>query len=294
MSERPIPFFRVSGGGNDFLALAKDPGGLRPERIAAWCRRGLSLGADGLFVLDRREGDGGDSPAGLTMDHYNADGSAAELCVNGTRCAARLAVELGWAEPGEDLEIATGAGTVGARVLENDRVRLQVPLPDGPPRPEAATFEGPPADSYNGWWIRVGVPHLVLSWPTSLAEADVASVGAALVHHRCAGGDGANVDFVRFPDRGRLEIRTFERGVNAETLACGSGVLAAVAVGLWTDALELPVTALTRGGFELEVDGEVSDARPIRWSLTGDARLVGRGEILPGAEAVPEPPAWSP
>ncbi len=82
-------FFRLSGGGNDFLALVEPIDDPQPDQIRAWCRRGLSLGADGLFVLDR-------SPDGARMRYFNADGSAASLCLNGTRCAVRLARHLGW------------------------------------------------------------------------------------------------------------------------------------------------------------------------------------------------------
>ncbi|HEV7786777.1 MAG TPA: diaminopimelate epimerase, partial [Thermoanaerobaculia bacterium] len=89
-------FYKLSGSGNDFLALAEPWETPSAERIRAWCRRGVSIGADGLFVL-RRAGGGETGGAGATMDYFNADGLAADLCLNGTRCAAQLAFHLGWA-----------------------------------------------------------------------------------------------------------------------------------------------------------------------------------------------------
>ena len=111
-------FYRLSGGGNDFLALAEPEREPSPDEVRAWCARGLSLGADGLFLLRR-------SPAGARMLHFNADGSPAELCINGTRCAARLAVELGWADG--ELVIETGAGEVPARLTGRHEVALTLP-----------------------------------------------------------------------------------------------------------------------------------------------------------------------
>lgn len=273
----------VSGGGNDFLAL------LEPERdptaaeIAAWCARGLSLGADGVFVL-RRKGD-----ERVEMTYWNADGREAALCINGTRCAGRLALERGWG--GERLVIETGAGPLKARAAGATSVAIELPAPDSLPRRHAiATLSG----EVEGWFVVAGVPHFVVPWPRTLADCPVASLGAELRRHPEFGPAGTNVDFVRFPGRHRLEVRSFERGVEAETLACGTGVLAAVAVGLMQDQLELPVRALTRGGFELEVSGDTVDAVPSRWSLAGDARILGEIELA--AEAglpPPPPPAWS-
>lgn len=273
----------VSGGGNDFLAL------LEPERdptaaeIAAWCARGLSLGADGVFTL-RRLGD-----ERVAMTYWNADGREAALCINGTRCAGRLALARGWG--GELLVIETGAGPLRARAAGATEVALELPAPDSlPRRHQLATLAGEVA----GWFVTAGVPHFVVPWPRTLADCPVASLGAELRRHPEFGAGGTNVDFVRFPARDRLEIRSFERGVEAETLACGTGVLAAVAVGLMLDQLALPVRALTRGGFELEVAGETVDASPSRWSLAGDARILGEIEL--GAEASlppPPPPRWS-
>jgi diaminopimelate epimerase len=123
------------------------------------------------------------------------------------------------------------------------------------------------------------VPHFVVSWPRDLEEAPLATAGPALRRHSSFGPEGTNVNFVRFPAAGRMEIRTFERGVEAETLACGTGVLAAAAAGLAAGETHLPVTALTRGGFELRV----RQVRERTWALTGDARVLAAGTLLAGA-----------
>jgi diaminopimelate epimerase len=274
-------FFKVSGGGNDFLALAEPEETPPPERIRAWCRRGVSLGADGLFVLRRTEG-----REGAVMDYYNADGFPADLCLNGTRCAAQLAFHLGWAESAVDVQ--TGAGTVAARRLDEQRVRLELPAPEAP-RALAVEVGG---IGRAGFRLCVGVPHFVLLWE-ELERAPVRELGAALRWHSVFAPEGTNVNFVRFPARHRMEIRTFERGVEDETLACGTGVLAGVAVGIASGRLELPVRVLTRGGFELEVGGDVESGESGRWLLAGDARVVAEGALLPPAAVEPLPPAWA-
>ncbi len=270
-------FFQISGAGNDFLALIELPEAPSPGDIQAWCRRGLSLGADGVFTLERR-------PEAVRMVHYNADGGRSELCLNGSRCAARLAFHLGWAEG--ELSLATDAGVLRAAEAGTDLIALELPDIVGKPETRTLSLGGKP---YDGWLLRVGVPHFVLPWPEGLARAPVDALGKILRSHPDLGNAGANVDFVRFVDSGDCEVRTFERGVEAETLACGTGVVATVAAGVAAGRLSTPATALTAGGYELTVRGKAGD-RP--WVLEGDARILARGELLRGAAAVPSPPAW--
>jgi diaminopimelate epimerase len=135
--------------------------------------------------------------------------------------------------------------------------------------------------------VRVGVPHFVLPWPESLDRAPVDSLGRQIRHHP-AFEEGANVNFVRFPDGHRMQIRTFERGVEAETLSCGSGILAGAAVGLHIGRSALPLRVSVQGGFELEVS-----TTSLSWLLSGDARVVAKGTLLGGAAVSPPPPAWS-
>jgi diaminopimelate epimerase len=268
-------FFKVSGSGNDFLALAEPASTPPPERIRAWCRRGISLGADGLFVLRRPEGAEGE----VAMDYFNSDGCPAALCLNGTRCAAQLAFHLGWATG--ELRVGTGAGRFTARFLDETRVSVEVPVPEAP-RELAPEVDG---ITRAGMFLRVGVPHFVLVWPESLETAPVVTLGAALRRHAMLGAEGANVNFVRFPGEDRMEIRTYERGVEDETLSCGTGILAGAAAGIALAKGTLPLRVATRSGFELGVEGGETGPRGDSWFLTGDARIVAQGELLPGADA---------
>ncbi|MFL6264151.1 MAG: diaminopimelate epimerase [Thermoanaerobaculia bacterium] len=270
-------FYKLSGSGNDFLALAEPAETPDPETVRAWCRRGVSLGGDGLFLLRRADG-------GVVMDYFNADGYPADLCLNGTRCAAQLAFHLDWAQG--TVRLRTGAGEVVARQLDGSRVTVDLPVPGEPPREMAVEVEGA---SWTGYRLRVGVPHFVLLWPEGLATAPVRELGRALRHHPAFGPPGTNVNFVRFPSQDRMEIRTYERGVEDETLSCGTGVLAGSAVGVFTAKARFPLRVITQGGFELEV----ADLPGWRWSLAGDARVIAEGELLAEALASPAPPPWA-
>ena len=266
--------WRLSGAGNDFLAIADPEHAPSPETIRAWCRRGVSLGADGFFVLAS-----GDP---IRMTYWNADGGEAALCLNGVRCAARLAFHLGWA--GERVRLATAAGLVEAKPVDETRVSVEVP---GGPREVRETTLEIDGEEWHGWRVRVGVPHFVVPWSGPLSACPVSDLGPPLRSHPLLGAEGANVHVVTWSSPSRFEIRSFERGVEAETLACGTGVLAAAGIGFQRGVLRFPVTVGTRGGFVLEV-GARSEADRIRaWSLAGDARVLARCEPLPGAEVAP-------
>jgi diaminopimelate epimerase len=275
-----IGFYKLSGGGNDFLALVEPESEPTTDAVRAWCARGLSVGADGLFTLARGSG-------GVRMIHYNADGGRAELCLNGTRCAARLAMHLGWAT--DSLLVETDSGEIAACAAGDSSVALELAPPVREPLQMTLGLDG---EQIAGWRLRVGGPHFVLAWEKGLGEAPLEQLGPPLRAHIDLGEAGANVHFVDYADRSRFGIRSWERGVEGETLACGSGVLAAAAVGIVTGRLELPATALTRGGFELRVAGTVEERRIVDWSLTGDARLIAEGTLHPDAAKTPEPPAW--
>jgi diaminopimelate epimerase len=276
-------FYKLSGSGNDFLALAEPWETPSAELIRAWCRRGVSIGADGLFVLRRAEG-------GATMDYFNADGLPADLCLNGTRCAAQLAFHLGWAEDTrKTIRLRTGAGDVEARRLDDGRTAVELPAPPEPPQALTVDLDGA---VHAGWRILVGVPHFVLvlpGGPEGLATAPVRELGARIRKHPVFGDPGTNVNFVRFPAPDRMEIRTYERGVENETLSCGTGCLAGAAVGLHLGKARLPLTVETQGGFALAVEG---DPEAGSWFLSGDARVVAEGEILPGAAVRSVLPPW--
>jgi diaminopimelate epimerase len=136
---------------------------------------------------------------------------------------------------------------------------------------------------FTGWLARVGVPHLVYFRDQPVESVPLDDWSPALRHHRDLGPEGANVDFVEMRGRHDLAIRSFERGIEGETLACGTGVLATAAAALAAGIAELPIKALTRGGFTLEVMGEAEGSRIKSWELAGEARVVAEGTLLPGA-----------
>ncbi|MDE2688930.1 MAG: diaminopimelate epimerase [Acidobacteriota bacterium] len=267
------PFLLVSGAGNDFIALVERPAPA-PETIRAWCRRGVSVGADGLFTLHRL------ARERYALDYANADGARAALCLNAARCAARLAFEQ---EPdARRLTIETGAGALVAEPVDGRRTAVSVAVPEAG---QAMTLHANGED-HRGCRIDAGVPHFVLRWPGDLDQAPVASLGPALRAHPDLGPEGANVHFVRLYPPGRLGIRSYERGVEAETLACGTGVVAAAASAIAEGRLSLPVAAATRGGFELQLEAAPDGPDGAgRWRLSGDARIVARGRIAASAEA---------
>jgi diaminopimelate epimerase len=285
-------FFKLSGAGNDFVALAAPATPPRAEQIAAWCRRGLSLGADGLFVLRRAGVASG--IARVEMEHFNADGGRAELCFNGARCAARLAFHLGWAEGA--VEVATASGVFRAELAAPGVVRIEAPVPEHEPEavrlPLEAREAGGLAEPVEAWRLEVGVPHLVVVSERAVGDLDLPRLGPPLRRHPQLGPAGANVDFVAFPEPSRLELRTWERGVEGETLACGSGVVAAALVGIQLGRLRLPLEVRTAGGQPLRLEGTVEERRPTRWSLTGDARLVAEGTLGDEAIAPGRAPGW--
>lgn len=276
-------YYKLSGAGNDFLGLVLPMAPPSARKIRSWCRRGVSLGADGLFTLTP-------TSVGIRMVHFNADGSRADLCLNGCRCAARLAFHLGWGNRAGQITLATDAGLLTARVAGPESIETELPAILGDLDPMRLEAGG---ERYEGWAIEAGVPHFVLPWPQSLAKAPVHELGRVLRSHPDLEPHGANVDFVRFVAPDRFELRTFERGVEGETLACGTGVLACAAVGVASGQLELPAAAATLSGFEIKVSGGVEDGRLSSVALTGDARLLAHGEIFPDSESEPPPTVWS-
>lgn len=277
--------YKLSGGGNDFIALVEPDELPSSPAIRGWCQRGISLGADGLMLLER-------STDGARMTHFNSDGLRSSLCLNGCRCAARLAFHLGWAI--DQLTLSTDAGELGAITDGEDRVRVDLPPIVGKPRlltlePETShTDLGNSWPTLEGWRLDVGVPHFVLPWPT-LADAPVRALGRKLRHHPAMGSAGANINFVRPLGRHDFEIRTYERGVEAETLACGTGAVAAAVSLTGIGNLELPGTAHTAGGVDLVVS-QAGGNGCLR--LAGDARLVARCDLLPGAQPTFEKRRW--
>ena len=281
-----IPFLKMQGAANDFVVVdhrqpflpGSDPG-LEPL-FRRLCDRRRGVGADGVLLLER-------APAAdldFAMRYFNADGRPAEFCGNGARCLARLALDLGLGRGGE-VRFQTAVGVQRARRAGGGRgIELQFGEVDGCGPVETLEALG---RSFTGRRAATGVPHFVV--PVERVEwVPVQVWGSALRHHPALGAAGANVDFVARLSPGRLAMRTYERGVEAETLACGSGAMASA---LWAvaDGDTPPIAIVTAGGDELLVGlASAGAGAGARWEvrLTGPAETVYRGEWMEAAPAV--------
>jgi len=262
------PFVKMSGAGNDFLVLDGEVYDrlerTEPGWIQAVCRRGLSVGADGVLVVRQR------TNGRLQVLFRNPDGSTA-FCGNGTRCAARYASLTGLAENIGELD--TAVGPVPFEILNGEQVRLVLPPPQDLGEKTLVTGSGPVV----GRHVLAGVPHFVTSVP-DVAVAPLKDWGPAVRSHPDLGRDGANFDIYDMAGNGEARIRTWERGVEGETLACGTG---AIAVGAIVSAglKGQEVTILTWSGARLSVRLHGNPAQPESVTLAGDAKVIFRGEL---------------
>lgn len=268
----PLPFTKMSGAGNDFVVIDNRTGRVTEpgELTRRICTRRLSVGADGLILIENT------ARATFRMRYYNADGGLSEFCGNGTRCAARFAFVNVIA--GRKMTIETDAGIVGAEINDQGQVTLSLPSPRDF-RPQRPLLIG--GTTIHGSSILVGVPHYVTFLRGELWSQDIEPLGRAIRNHPDLQPAGTNANFVTVRDWHAIEVRTYERGVEAETLACGSGVVASVSTGALFGKLKSPVSILTRSGITLEVSFDV-DGRELRnVRLKGDARLVYRATLTP-------------
>lgn len=260
-------FAKWHGAGNDFLLFLPEDGPdlatNLPKLAPRLCHRHMGIGADGVLLV---------APQGeaIRLTYFNRDGSRARFCANGTRCAAAFAHRrLGLSEP----LLLTDFAPIPAKV-SGSRVTLELP----PPRPVGGWVElAVGGTAVRGFRVTVGVPHLVVPvgwegfWEKPLNEAPT------LRSHPALGRDGANVHFVRVVE-GELWVRSFERGVEGETLACGSGAVAAALVAVAEGWLPPPVAVRTASRRVLEVAPRSGDPwGPVR--LTGPAEPIAEGEV---------------
>lgn len=267
-----IPFWKMSGSGNDFilvdnrLHVLRGGYGVWAKRL---CHRQFGVGADGLLLLepDKREA--------FRMVYYNADGSRADMCGNGARCMAYFAHAHGAAP--SVFRFRTDAYPVGAKV---DGRIVQVSLADArdyqPERPVKVDGK-----NYRPAFLNTGVPHAVLFVPNA-DKVYVSSLGRALRFHKAFGPKGANVNFVQKIGPHKLRVRTYERGVEGETLACGTGVTASAIAAALKGLVKVPVQCVVAGGdtlivnFKMDPKNRRKPATGI--TLTGPVRLTFKGE----------------
>lgn len=265
-----LPFYKMNGSGNDFILVDNRAGlvdeGKLGQFIAAICRRKLSVGADGVILIEASD------RADFKWRFFNADGGEAEMCGNGGRCAARLAYLKGIAGP--RLRFETKAGVIQAEVLDR-RVKLEMPDATAPELDYPIKVE---EETFTVSNITVGVPHVVI-WATDLETSPVFKVGRAIRYHERYAPAGTNVNFAEQRSDGTLAVRTYERGVEDETLACGTGSVAAALIASTKGMTASPAVVHTRGGEALKVYFDRSKERFENVFLEGDARLVYEGTL---------------
>jgi diaminopimelate epimerase len=284
----PLPFVKYSGAGNDFIILDAregEPVG-DPEALAkALCRRGRSVGADGLIVVEPPDTPGDDGIL-ARMRLWNADGSEAEISGNGARCVARFLVDRGAAP--DQLCFATDIGQVTAQV-DGDICRVQLPTRASVFPNRRLRVEG---RDLSGTYVEVGVPFFVCFHddPDDLA---VRFLGRAIRNHAELAPRGANVDFVRVEDDQRLYFRVYERGVEDETLSSGTGSISAALAAAAAGKVASPVACVARGA-ELTVRFRRVDAaseravEPVEPDAAAEARAGVSAEAPPAQAADPE------
>lgn len=270
------PFFKMTGSGNDFVFLdgrGTSPGEWPEERVRVICDRRRGVGADGLVILTPA------ATGSIQMSYWNSDGSVGAMCGNAALCSGRLAIHLQLVPPGEFC-LLTDAGPVRVRFpVADEQAEINLPDIELPVRPR-----GPGLGPGERWMLlaTAGVPHLVVR-VDDIEGVEPALRGRSLRFDPLIGPAGANVNFVSpgaTPHEPWL-IRTYERGVEGETLACGTGAVASALSLAVQGETTLPVRFRSRGGPELTVRGRLDGDRVRDVWLGGEGRLLFRGTWEP-------------
>jgi len=265
-----LKFTKMNGAGNDFVMVDNRSGALslNRETIAHVCDRHRGVGADGLIAAE--EATSGE--AHLKMRYYNADGGEAEMCGNGARCFSRFGA--GLLGLTDRITFETLAGTLTAEIL-GETVRLAMSEPHGTAlnAPLNANDE-----NLSVHFVNTGVPHAVV-FRTDLPGTNVRALGAALRYHAHFSPKGTNANFAAVQADGGLHIRTYERGVEDETLACGTGVVASALMHHLMNGASSPIAVRVEGGDTLEVSFERSGESFTNVTLTGPADFVFEGQM---------------
>jgi diaminopimelate epimerase len=264
-----LRFTKMNGAGNDFILIDNRAGDIHLNRsqITRLCDRHRGIGADGILLLERAS-----NHADFRMRYFNADGGEAEMCGNGARCFARFANKMAGAK--NKISFETPAGTISAELIE-DLVTLQMTEPIDLRLNVPLRI----ANEHKAiHFINSGVPHVVIPVP-QVHDVDVQREGAAIRYHEMFSPKGTNVNFIEKRGANRIAVRTYERGVEDETLACGTGVVASALVFAACEKINGPVGVLVRGGDELQVDFERSGEQFKNVTLTGPADFAFEGTV---------------
>lgn len=264
-----LRFTKMDGAGNDFILIDNRAGeiDLNRTQIARLCDRHRGIGADGILLLENPS-----DHADFRMRYFNADGGEAEMCGNGARCFARFANQVAGVHG--KISFETPAGVISAeltgdlvtlQMTEPTELRLSVPLQIG-------------AEEKIVHFVNSGVPHVVVP-VAHVGDVNVSRDGSALRHHEMFSPKGANVNFIEKRGADKIAVRTYERGVEDETLACGTGVVASALIFAATENVNGPINVIARGGDELRVGFEKTDKQFRNVTLTGPAEFVFEGTI---------------
>src|SRR5215471_1891368 len=264
-----LRFTKMNGAGNDFILFDNRTGDIDLDRkqIAKLCDRHRGIGADGILLLEKPT-----NRADFRMRYFNADGGEAEMCGNGARCFARFANKVGGRK--EKISFETPAGVISAQ-LKGDLVTLRMTEPSDLRLDVDLSVA---TENKTVHFINSGVPHVVIP-VAKIDNADVQRDGAAIRYHKMFSPNGTNVNFIEKRAANKIAIRTYERGVENETLACGTGIVASALIFAEIESIDGPITVTARGGDELQVGFERVDGGFRNVTLTGPAEFVFEGAI---------------
>jgi diaminopimelate epimerase len=265
-----IEFYKMSGSGNDFILIDNRDGSLAVGDIVAFvrsvCERKVSVGADGLILIERSD------RVDFKWRFFNADGSEVEMCGNGGRCAARFALLRGIA--GEKISFETVAGIIDAEV-RGDVVKLRLTDPRDLVMDDEIRIENQILFVYS---INTGVPHVV-HFVRDPDDFDVFHTGQAIRYHEHYKPAGTNANFAAVVDGHTLRVRTYERGVEDETLACGTGSVASALIAARKGLVESPVDVRVQSGELLRIHFEQTEGGFTKVYLEGKAKVVYQGQL---------------
>ncbi|MFC1524261.1 diaminopimelate epimerase [Thermodesulfobacteriota bacterium] len=274
----PITFTKMSGSGNDFIIIDHRTPFLDPDSLPAFtraiCTRKFSVGADGLILIEPS------TEADFSWTFLNADGSSAEMCGNGARCAARYAYANSIAPA--SMRFMTTAGIIEAEVI-HEAVKLKMTTPESLVLDQKISIAGQTIPVHS---INTGVPHAV-HFVEEAQSVPVKEWGHAIRFHDLFQPAGANANFVEVIDRTALHVRTYERGVEDETLACGTGAVASAIIAALKHDVTPPVTVTTSGGEHLVIHfllENLTEPAIKGVHLEGPAHFIYEGQL--DAEAI--------
>jgi len=270
---RTIPFVKMSGTGNDFMLIDNREHILKEGETAklaqAACPRRISAGADGIILVEKSSKPGHD----YRMRIFNADGSEAEMCGNGSRCITVFARQIGAAKEKQTIE--TIAGTLYATcAADNVSAQVQLSQPSKLELKKAVPVLGKNVDLY---FMNTGVPHAI-QFVEDLAAVDVKATGHAIRHHEVFKPKGTNANFVQLMGNDTIKIRTYERGVEDETFACGTGSTAAAIIAGLIHAYSSPVKVITASSATLTIHFEKKADTSSAPFLEGAVDTIYKGE----------------